>query len=292
MDDEKASVRDWTDILRRVRLGATVTVPGNTRGVRGSTVRAVALMLATYADADGSRVFPGTARVAVACEIDYRTAKRCLASLRHLGLIVLVRPARQRHHADEYRLTIPTDLMERMAVLSPTEMESEVEEMRANNRRGERPTGAGRTRTLRVPDAPVEAPVDEPRTGAGSTPTGPRTGAGSTAVRVPECPPTHHYIDTRTTHHSDEDLSTDVAGPRAVAAEEDFDSEVVGRRPPALRLIEGALGKTIPEELRADVTKGNGWCLACYAAEPRQYVVAADPVAGSACTYHLRSAAG
>lgn len=38
-DEENATVREWTDLLRRVRFGTTVTVPGSSRGVRGATLR-------------------------------------------------------------------------------------------------------------------------------------------------------------------------------------------------------------------------------------------------------------
>src|SRR5690606_17634783 len=154
-------------------------------------------MLATYADADGSRIFPGTARLAVACEIDYRTAKRCLAALRWLGLIRVVRAARRRGLADEYRLTIPGDLLDKDDVLSPGQMDLEVERIRDGNRRrvdDEPGTGAADTRTdtaVRVTDAPVQAGPVDGCTGAGSTSNDGCTGAGSTVVRVRPAPPTH-----------------------------------------------------------------------------------------------------
>lgn len=230
--EEAATVREWTDLLRRVRFGANVRVPGVSRGVRGSTVRAVALMLATYADGDGSRVFPGTARLSVACEMDYRTIKRCLSVLRHLGLITPVRQVRRRGHAEEYQLTIPVDLLERLEVLSPRQMEEEVERIREANRRTS--TGAARTRTpdpvrvphapehtherdsVRVPETPVPEGPRDARTGAGSTPSPPGTGAGSTAVRVRPAPPTHHDLVTTTTHQHHVTLTTESANsPRA-----------------------------------------------------------------------------
>lgn len=327
MSEEHASVRDWTDILRRIRFGATVRVPGTTRGVRGATLRAVALMLATYADGDGSRVFPGTARIAVACEIDYRTAKRCLAALRWLGLIALTRAARRRQLADEYRLTIPSNLLDRLEVLTPAAMDLEIERIREGNRRREpKPTnpdgartGVAGTRTddavrgadapvqpvdnppARVPDAPVDTPPGETGTGAGSTASDASTGAGSTFVRVPECPPTHHDLDTTTTHHPQRNLRSKPAGPRAREAEEP-DSDVVDEQPPPgpLRVIEGnpaapdtATRGIWPAAVPADpepaaTPRGHGFCLPCHA--QGRYTVAADPTHGTHCTLHLRSA--
>lgn len=225
-DEENATAREWTDLLRRIRFGATVTVPGSSRGVRGATLRAVALMLATYADADGSRIFPGTARLAVACEIDYRTAKRCLAALRWLGLIRVVRAARRRGLADEYRLTIPGDLLDKVDVLSPAQMDLEVERIRDGNRRrvdDEPGTGSADTRTaasVRVPQTPVQAGPVDGCTGAGSTSNDGCTGASRTVVRVRPAPPTHHDVDTPTTHHTEVNLRTAVPGPRARESEE------------------------------------------------------------------------
>lgn len=226
-DEENATAREWTDLLRRIRFGATVTVPGSSRGVRGATLRAVALMLATYADADGSRIFPGTARLAVACEIDYRTAKRCLAALRWLGLIRVVRAARRRGLADEYRLTIPGDLLDKVDVLSPAQMDLEVERIRDGNRRrvdDEPGTGSADTRTavsVRVPQTPVQAGPVDGCTGAGSTSNDGCTGASRTVVRVRPAPPTHHDVDTTTTHHTEVNLRTAVTVSRAREAVED-----------------------------------------------------------------------
>src|ERR1051326_2391165 len=98
MADEPLTLRQWTDIVRRARLGRTV--------------KSVALMLATYADADGTRVFPGVARVAVDCELSYNVVKASLGDLRTAGLIALVRRAGRAGQADEYRLTIAEDLLE------------------------------------------------------------------------------------------------------------------------------------------------------------------------------------
>lgn len=231
LDD--ASVREWTDILRRIRFGKSVKVSEKV-AVSGEKVLAVARVVATYADADGSRVFPGVARVAVDAYCDYTTAKRAIAVLRRFGLIRFVR---KRGLVDEYQLAIPVDLLEHVDVLSPTEYEAEVERVAGRNRRR---TGAAHTRTRRASQPTGEevqvrhAPVPEPAppvenlevqvrqtpvpgrpaelgTGAGRPGTTAGTGACRPAVQVRGAPATHQDLDTTTTHHSRRDLRTDLA---------------------------------------------------------------------------------
>ncbi|WP_317794075.1 hypothetical protein [Actinoplanes sichuanensis] len=84
------TVREWTDILARIRFG-TVTIAGKTYSA--ARIKLVAHRLATYADHDGTRIHPGIARLAVDLEIEYRTVRDTLTLLRRLGLLQLVRPA-------------------------------------------------------------------------------------------------------------------------------------------------------------------------------------------------------
>jgi hypothetical protein len=106
--DHVVTLRQWTDVVRRVRLGRTT--------------KAVALMLATYADNDGSRVFPGVARLAVDCELTYNVVQSALAALRAAGLIEVVRKAARRGQADEYRLILAVDILDRVEVLTPAQV--------------------------------------------------------------------------------------------------------------------------------------------------------------------------
>jgi hypothetical protein len=127
-DDEPVTLRQWTDVLRRARLGRTV--------------KAVALTLATYADNDGTRVFPGVARLAVDCELTYNVVQGALAKLRAAGLIVVVRRGSRRGHADEYRLILAADVLDRVEVLTPTQV-VDTASILAERRRGRyRPTPA------------------------------------------------------------------------------------------------------------------------------------------------------
>lgn len=116
-----AEINDWTIVVRRARLGPTVKL--------------VALVIASYADPDGTKVFPGIARLAVQCEIDYRTARRAVASLRERGLIELVRRgARRNGKSDEYRLVLTEDLLERCDVPTPAAERVAIERVTQRNR--------------------------------------------------------------------------------------------------------------------------------------------------------------
>lgn len=81
-----------------------------------------ALMLATYADEDGTRVFPGTEELTAVMGVSMATIKRQLSTLRELGLIELVsRANRYQGLADEYRLTVPKDVAATPGLLAPDE---------------------------------------------------------------------------------------------------------------------------------------------------------------------------
>lgn len=150
--DQSLTLRLWTDVVRRARLGRTT--------------KAVALMLATYADNDGSRVFPGVARLAVDCELTYNVIQTALKSLRAAGLIEVVRKAVRRRHADEYRLILADDVLDRIDVLTPAQI-ADAAEVLATQRRG-RPRPAAKRRIDEVLPATEQAP--HPGTpGAGDT---------------------------------------------------------------------------------------------------------------------------
>ncbi|NKS66388.1 hypothetical protein GS461_09880 [Rhodococcus hoagii] len=98
---------DWQRVIRRVEIP--------------SGVKFLALMLATYADPDGSRVRPGVKRLARVMAVSEPTVKRSMAVLRSLGLVVLVKQGnRWANQADEYRLTVPMDLLD-LPMLDPNE---------------------------------------------------------------------------------------------------------------------------------------------------------------------------
>lgn len=135
---------EWVEIVSRMRLGnVTVRPPSKPGGraltIAGRMVKMIAFRLAFYADSDGSNVRPGPARLAVVCEVDYKSVKSAYAVLRSLGLLTQTAYARgplgaRRRSADEYRLSLPIDLLDRVQVLSPLEMDREIERVREAGR--------------------------------------------------------------------------------------------------------------------------------------------------------------
>ena len=137
-DDYGASVNDWVNVVRRARLGRTT--------------KFIALLLASRADADGTRIFPGVARLAVEAECDYRTARRALDRLRKAGLIeVARRGARRSGKSDEYRLILVPDLLERCDVPTPAAEQLVIQKLAEQQHRAPSSTGHQR---------PVKRPVD------------------------------------------------------------------------------------------------------------------------------------
>lgn len=100
---------DWERLVRRI--------------VMPTGHKLIALILATWADPNGSRVRPGLGLLAASTGVSERTARRVLGSLaRDWGLIDLVARGGGRNgkgKTAEYRLTIPTDLLERLTLLGP-----------------------------------------------------------------------------------------------------------------------------------------------------------------------------
>ncbi len=97
------------------------------------------------------------------------------------------------------------------------------------------------------------------------------------------------------------DLDTAVTGPRARDPSQDPVSELAASPDPQTpkgdpmpteeddRPVPPTPASAEPVDERPVPAAGHGFCLACYAAE--QTVLAADPVAGSACAWHIRNPA-
>lgn len=100
---------EWERLVRRIVMPAQHKL--------------VALLLATWADPDGSRVRPGLELVAAAMGASEHTARRSVRALAgDWGLIDLVARGGGRGgkgRTAEYRLTIPTDLLDRVTLLGP-----------------------------------------------------------------------------------------------------------------------------------------------------------------------------
>lgn len=100
---------EWERIVRRVEMP--------------STAKFLGLTMATYAEADGSRIWPGVDRLAAVMCVSVPTVKRNLAVLRKLGLVEVHRRGRRSGLADEYRLTMPSDILD-LPMLDPSDTPS------------------------------------------------------------------------------------------------------------------------------------------------------------------------
>lgn len=100
---------EWERLVRRI--------------VMPQPMKLLALVLATYADPDGSRVRPGTPALAAVTGGGERTVRRLLTILRDdVGLIEMVSRGGGRGRSKRtavYQLTIPSDLLDRVSLLSP-----------------------------------------------------------------------------------------------------------------------------------------------------------------------------
>jgi hypothetical protein len=220
---EHTTLRQWTDVVRRARLGRTV--------------KAVALVLATYADADGTRVYPGVARLSYEAEVNYNTAKTALKALRDAGLIKKVG---RKGDADEYRLILAEDLADRCDVPTPAQVTLELEALRGLKRGSYVPRHADTTEDLRpvslAADSnggtnlrPVSRAADTDTCGHIDGPQDESAACLTNDLRPHSRAATTQDRDTTTTTHSDADLETVSHGPRGDPAESnsDFAAEVI-----------------------------------------------------------------
>lgn len=98
---------EWERLIRRLAIPAHL--------------KYLALMVATYADLDGSRVFPGVKRLSLVMDKSPATVKRGLSDLREYGLLERVKQGnRHAKESDEYQLTVPSDASD-LPMLCPDE---------------------------------------------------------------------------------------------------------------------------------------------------------------------------
>ncbi|ORL11046.1 hypothetical protein A6I84_03460 [Prescottella equi] len=117
---QPAAMFEWQRIIRRLSDEAI-----QVDRVKGSTVKLVAVMLATYADPDGSRVYPSDARLSRVCLLSLSSTNRAKNWLVANGFLQLSKQGnRHTGQANEYRLTLPLNLLE-LNLLSPNEDHAE-----------------------------------------------------------------------------------------------------------------------------------------------------------------------
>jgi DNA-binding transcriptional ArsR family regulator len=146
--DLSCTVGKWNEMVRRARLTAKQKL--------------AALIVSSYADADGTGIHCGVARLAADMQATYRTARRYLAWLREVGLIELVRAGnRRRGWSDEYRLILGPDVLEHLEVPDPTAYEDMMRGLKAANQ-GTSMVSPDDTRSERRVEAPPEVLGDIP----------------------------------------------------------------------------------------------------------------------------------
>jgi hypothetical protein len=148
-DDQGASVNEWVNVVRRARLHATTKL--------------VALLMASYADPDGTRIYPGVARLVIQSGLGYRTVQREMARLRTAGLTEqMPRKGLRRGWSAPYRLILAADLLEKVDVLTPAAEDKAAEDLAGRYRAKHR-----REKTSRHSDGvgSQDGPVDNPLSG-------------------------------------------------------------------------------------------------------------------------------
>jgi hypothetical protein len=96
---------EWTNVVMRSEMP--------------SSAKYLALILAAFANLDGTRVYPGVATLAAIMNRDERTVNRGRVWLRENGYITRVRQGnryatRPDKRTDEYWLTLPDDVLDRL----------------------------------------------------------------------------------------------------------------------------------------------------------------------------------
>ncbi|MEV5411028.1 helix-turn-helix domain-containing protein [Thermopolyspora sp. NPDC052614] len=115
------SLGAWMELVRRARIE--------------KERKLACLAFGSYANADGTGIFCGTARLAADCDVSYRTASRYLAWMREVGLVELVkRGNRRRKQADTYRLILGPQLSACVDLPNPDEYRKIVGDIAEANR--------------------------------------------------------------------------------------------------------------------------------------------------------------
>lgn len=205
---------EWERLIRRI------VMPWRIKGF--------ALLLSTYADADGSRVRPGQEALAAITGYTDRTVRRMIDELRDFGLVELVMRGGGRGHSRRtavYQLTIPADLLERAELLSPTErpyrtpdtqmsgQSTETPDIQVSGHCGQPPVdNPGSPDTQMSAQSAVDEPIDR-------TPHDTKielTGHLEPIDRTPGCPTTTH----RPTTKEDQPTTSDPAQPPTAPTDE------------------------------------------------------------------------
>jgi hypothetical protein len=178
--DIGARTNEWIVVFRRVRFPAAMLSRARVSEV---TVKAVGHARAGYASPDGTSIRPGEYRLAVELGLSARAVRRADAVLRESGLIEMThRGSRKAHRADEYRLILAADLMDRVEVRSPGEIHAEIGRLAAAAAKFYRTPGSSRNGSI----GPAGQFLEDPRVLPPSIDTLQETGPPSVPAGVSE----------------------------------------------------------------------------------------------------------
>jgi DNA-binding transcriptional ArsR family regulator len=105
----------------------------------------VGMVMAQYANRDGTSIRPGVARLVAVTQLSERTVRGALTELRDLGLLRRTREGSSRGRqalTDEYELSIPPDALTRIPMLSPDESPAPGAAVRSDHRQEVHPPPA------------------------------------------------------------------------------------------------------------------------------------------------------
>lgn len=221
LDLEKRLLGQWNALIRRARIGRDYKV--------------AALTMSSYANAEGEEIRLSVARYAVDLEVSYSTARRYLRWLQKVGLLEMTRAGnRRKQTASEYRLILGPDVLEDLDVLTPTRHKELADEMREAERDGSRGRAArAKASDQRSPGMSVDSGTEtvEPDGDYRSSgralmePINAQMPLDQRSPWMTHTPfRTHLSEEVRPSRADDEDLRTDVTGPRASHQEPTPDS--------------------------------------------------------------------
>jgi hypothetical protein len=174
---------EWERILRRIQ----VSVP---------SVKLVGFAMATYANADGTKIRPGQKRLAAVLGTSEMTVRRGQGELEVIGMLEMIFKGhslgrgQSGGYASEYRLTVPSDLLERVPMLDPEEANHRTP-MNSDSTKDRTHTSAESEET---PDMDEEIPGTHEET--------PDIWSETPDTHVPPPDHSHHIKDHNIKHHS------------------------------------------------------------------------------------------
>ena len=199
---------EWDGTVRRLKLPPLVKL--------------VAAYSSQYADNAGRHIRPGVERLALETQTSPTTVKRCLKRLRDLGLLELVRSGQsqgRRGKANEYRLVIPDDLLERVELVTEVYTEGPEQGSQGTPDNGpESPSETTEQGSPREPSSTGTGVSGDPEQGSQGTPHQPVTTPAVTNTPItgslPGPPLTPRAREAATNSDSDEVGGQRPARPR------------------------------------------------------------------------------